>query len=188
MSKNTKLLVLELDYELKDAERSDDAGNITPYAAVTRNLINMAFQQNHQPPVAQGMDNRTAKAWRSIRKQLDSAVDDDKKGYLLLAESDFDSIYEEVYKCKYMPAQALISPYLCDELDKVKHRSAADEEKLQEGTLKLEADVEHEMEKRDQEQLGSDEGGKDVVKRTLEEVTQKSEVEKSEVEKVEKVS
>ncbi len=165
MSKNTKLLVLELDYELKDSERTDTAGKTIPYAQVSRNLINMAFQINH----AQGMDSKTAKTWRSIRKQLESAIDDGKN-YVILSQSDSDAIYDEVYKCKYEPSQSMISPYLCDELDKVKNRSAADEDTLQEEILKLAEDIEHEMSERDRDQLIPD-AKKDIVKKTLAEVS-----------------
>lgn len=161
MSNNTKLVILNLDYELKDTERSDGAGNITPYSNVTRNLINIAFQQNH----TQGMDAKIARIWRSVRKQLDSAIDDEEKNWIIFAQSDFDSIYDEVYKCKYLPAQSIITPYLCDELDKVKHRGEIDEERLQRETLKLEDDIEHEMNKLDNEVLNM--GKEDIIKKTL---------------------
>jgi len=164
MSKNTKFMVLNLDYELKDEERSDTAGKITPYSFVTRNLINIAFQQNY----VSGMPDKTALIWRSIRRQLNSAIEDDKKDYMILSESDFNTIYDEVHKCNYLPPQASISPYLTDEVDKVKNRSGADNEALEAAALMLEKDATHEIEERGRESVIPSEG--DVINKALKDV------------------
>lgn len=134
MATFTKLLKLEIDYELKDESRRDKDGKINPYSFLTRNLINAAFQQNH----AQGMERKVRRTWRSIRKQLDQAIDVEKKSYVILPESDFSQLYDEVTKCNYVPSNAVHSPYFEDELDVVKARSEAEEEKVQRVTREFE--------------------------------------------------
>jgi len=133
MQPNTKLVNLELDYELSAAEDKDlvpkkgeNAGSV---ANITRNLINQAFTGNY----AQGMDDKTAKAWRVIRRVLDHAIDSDegRSRYALFSSSDFDRIYEEVYNCKYNPMMARFVPYFYDELDIVKRRSDEEESVVQ---------------------------------------------------------
>ena len=120
----TKLLNLELDYDLKEPEKE----GLESSSFITRNLINQAFQTNYRD----GMDDKIARQWRVIRKLLDISVENEKNGYVIFSSSDFDTIYEEIYKCQYNPMMARFAPYLYDELDKVKHRSIEDEEKEQE--------------------------------------------------------
>jgi len=123
-----KLLLLDLDYEVDKEERTDpETGRVNPYYNLSRLLINAAFQLNH----AQGMDSNTSRAWRAIRTQMRQAIEEDKKFYLLLSQSDFDAIYREVYDCKYPPPQAVLAPYLYDELDKVKNRTKEEEDRAQ---------------------------------------------------------
>ncbi len=136
MSKHTKLLMLKLDYELSDTESkglAEEGGS----AVLTRNLINNAYQLNNQT-----MGPKVAKQWRSVRKLLQEAVEETKVGFVILSSSDFDSIYDEVYKCKFNPSLARLAPYLYDELDIVKQRSAEDEEKVQEEMMDLKEAVE----------------------------------------------
>ncbi len=131
----TRLLQIEIDYELKDESRRDTDGKINPYSFLTRNLINIAFQQNH----AQGMERKTRRVWRTIRKQLEQAIEVEKKDYVILSQSDFDQIYDEVTTCKFVPNNAVHAPYFEDELDKTKARSEADEERVQKVIADFEA-------------------------------------------------
>ena len=158
MGKGTKLLMLALDYKLQNGARKDAAGKINPYTFLTRNLINIAFQQNY----AGGMPSNVSKSWRSIRIQLDAAIDDDKRDYVILSESDFDTVYKEVYDCKYIPGDSALAPYFYDELDCVKHRSGEDEEKVQSEMKEFEEKLAHEGFKRDP--LTEDEGLKSIPK------------------------
>jgi len=154
-----KLLMLDLDYEVEEEERTDpETGKINPYYNLTRLLINVAFQVNH----AQGMDSNTSRAWRAIRNQMRAAIEEDKIFYLLLSQSDFDSIYKEVYDCKYPPPQAALAPYLYDELDKIKNRTSEDEDKVQRELKDLEEGVEKYTREKEEDP---------TVKRKLAEVT-----------------
>jgi len=119
----TKLVNLNLDYELNKVEKED----LKEMTGVTRNLISQAFQINYQ----QGMDSKVAKSWRQIRKAVDKAIEDDKCGFVIFSMSDFETVYDEVLKCRYNPMMARFAPYLYDELDTVKQRSDEDEEKEQ---------------------------------------------------------
>ncbi len=120
---HTKLLNLELDYDLREAEKE----GLKSSSFITRNIINIAFQTNYE----QGMSDKVSRLWRIIRKVLDDAVDVTECGYALFSASDFENVEQEVYKCKFSPAMARFVPYLLDELDFVKRRSDADEVKLQ---------------------------------------------------------
>jgi len=122
MSKHTKLLMLELDYELNDEEKK----GLESTSLLTRNLINNAYQLNNQT-----MGAKMSRQWRSVRRLLHEAVEDTKVGFVILSSSDFDSVYDEVYKCKYNAGLARLAPYLYDELDIVKNRSIEEEEKVQ---------------------------------------------------------
>jgi len=124
-----KLLMLELDYELS-AEEMKNVKNGT--APLTRNLINQAYQTNNPQ-----MDAKTSRQWRSVRRVLNEVIDDKKMGFALFASSDFDSVYDEVYKARYSGGQAQIAPYLLDELDIVKNRSNEEEEKIQKEMIGL---------------------------------------------------
>ena len=129
---NERVLVLGLDYDLKDDERrqppenpGEESKELVPYRAVTRNLINHAFTTNHQ----KGMDSNTAKQWRGIRRQIEKAVDD-KADYIYISDTDFQRIYDEIYKCSFVPQMAFLAPVLYDELDKIKNRSLDEDERL----------------------------------------------------------
>jgi len=121
MSKHTKLLLLEIDYELSETESKD----LESTSLLTRNLINNAYQENNPR-----MGEKIAKQWRSVRKMLEEAIEK-KLGYVIFSPADSDSVYEQVYKAEYVAAQARLSPYLLDELDITKHRSPEEEEKVQ---------------------------------------------------------
>ena len=130
MQPNTKLVNLELNYELSDAEENELKVKELGVSNITRNLINQAFTGNY----AQGMDEKTAKQWRSIRRALDHAMEEDEVGFVILASSDFDAVYDEVYKCKYNPMLARYAPYFYDELDIVKRRTSEEEQVTQDST------------------------------------------------------
>lgn len=123
MSVNERLLNLEIDYELTKEEEGNDSST----SKITRNLINSAFHTNYRD----GMDDKVSRLWRNIRRSLDSAIDS-KTGFALFSVSDSETVYKEVYACKYNPMLSRYAPYLYDELDIVKTRSVEDEEKVQE--------------------------------------------------------
>jgi len=127
MQPNTKLLNLELEYELSEAEIKDLKANEVGVSNVTRNLINQAFTGNY----AQGMEDKVSQQWRSIRRALDYAIDEEKAGYVIFSSLDFDAVFDEVHKCKFNPMLARFEPYLSDELKIVKQRSNEEEEKIQ---------------------------------------------------------
>lgn len=133
MQPNTKLVNLELNYELSKAEEKDLNPDEKGVSNITRNLVNQAFTGNY----AQGMEDKISKQWRSIRRVLDYAVEEEKTGFAIFSLSDFDSVYDEVHKCKYNPMMARFEPYLSDELNLVKHRSNEDEEKVQDDMEEL---------------------------------------------------
>ena len=132
MQPNTKLINLELDYELNKAEKE----GLESIVNITRNLVNRAFSTNY----SSGMDDKTSKLWRSIRRVLDGAIDKNV-GFALFSSSDFDVVYSEIYKCKFDPMMARFVPYLYDELDLVKNRSKEDEEKVQDEMEALQRSV-----------------------------------------------
>ncbi len=155
MSKHDKLLMIELDYELTEEENKGLQGG-TPI--LTRNLVNNAYQLNYPT-----MDDKMAKQWRSVRRILREAIED-KQGFIILSSSDFDSLYDEVYKAKFPAGLAQISPYLYDELDIVKRRSIEEEEKVQKEMTRLKEAVS------ESKTDPLSEGEKDAVKNKLEEV------------------
>ncbi len=120
MGTNDKLLRMEIDYESDKDEKNPNL------SGVTRNLIMLAFQTNY----SSGMDDKMSRIWRNIRKVLDEACDE-KTGFVLFSSSDFDTVYKEVYDCKYLPMMSRWAPYLYDELDIIKTRSPEDEQKIQ---------------------------------------------------------
>lgn len=123
MSVNEQLLKLEIDYELSDEEKGDDS----TIAKVTRNLINIAFTTNYR----EGMDDKISRLWRNIRRSLEDAINSNA-GFVIFSRSDFETVYKEVYDCKFNPMLSRYAPYLYDELDIVKTRSPEDELKVQE--------------------------------------------------------
>tara|TARA_Y100000310_G_C20646404_1_gene796875 strand:- start:1361 stop:1780 length:420 start_codon:yes stop_codon:yes gene_type:complete len=126
MSGTQKHFTINLNYGLSDENRIDPATGIrATYGHVTRNLINIAFQTNY----AQGMDAETSRQWKSIRDTIDTAIDAGE-GYIILSLSDFNCIYSEIYACKFAPAQGMITPILFDELDIVKNRTQAENDKI----------------------------------------------------------
>lgn len=134
MSANERLLRLEIDYELTEEEKGKDDSSVPK---VTRNLINIAFTSNYR----EGMDDKISRLWRNIRKSLDDAIDS-KAGFVLFSVSDSETVYKEVYDCKYSPMLSRYAPYLYDELDVIKTRSPEDEKKIQEEYAALQAKVE----------------------------------------------
>ena len=122
MSANERLLNLEIDYELSKEEKGDD----TTTAKITRNLINVAFHTNYRD----GMDDKISRLWRNIRRSLEDAVES-QAGFVLFSVSDSETVYKEVYACKYNPMLSRYAPYLYDELDIIKTRSPEDEAKIQ---------------------------------------------------------
>lgn len=123
MGHNDRLLKLDIDYE-SDPEEKGIEPNLP---GVTSNLINIAFQTNYRD----GMDDKTSRVWRNIRKALEDAIDS-KAGFVLFSRSDFDNVYKEVYACKFNPMLSRWAPYLYDELDIIKTRTLEDEIKVQE--------------------------------------------------------
>lgn len=155
MSKHTKLLKLELDYELTEEEKK----GLESTSLLTRNIINNAYQLNNP-----NMDSDMSKQWRSVRRLLQEAIEDTKAGFIVFSSSDFDSLYDEVYKCKFPAGLARLAPYLYDELDIVKNRSIEEEEKVQKEMTGLKEAVE------DLKKTALSEKEKSVVKDKLEEV------------------
>lgn len=133
MSKHTKLLMLELDYELTEEEKK----GLESTSLLTRNLINNAYQINNP-----NMDSKMSRQWRSVRRLLQDAVEDTKAGFIIFSSGDFDSLYDEVYKCMFPAGLSRTAPYLYDELDIVKNRSIEEEEKIQREMLSLQESVE----------------------------------------------
>ena len=123
MGSNEKLLKLEIDYEAAEEEKGVEPN----LAGVTQNQINIEFKTNYRD----GMDEKMSRVWRNIRKALEEAIDS-KAGFVLFSRSDFDSVYKEVYACKFNPMLSRWAPYLYDELDIVKTRTPEDEIKIQE--------------------------------------------------------
>ena len=130
---NTKLVNLELNYELSEAEAKDLKTKELGVSNITRNLINQAFTGNYAQP---GVGEKTAKQWRSIRRALDHAIEEDKVNFVIFSLSDFDAVYDEVYKCLFNPMLARYAPYFYDELDIVKRRSN-DEETVTQDSMKI---------------------------------------------------
>lgn len=126
MSVNEKLLVLNLDYEVREGEKATEDPDST--AQLTQNLILLSFTLNY---AVDGMDDKTSRVVRNIRRALNNAMDA-KRGYVLFSTSDSETIYKEVYDAKYNPMQSRWVPYLYDELDLIKNRSSDEELKLQE--------------------------------------------------------
>lgn len=113
-----QVLNLNLEYDLPDPKEGLPDGPDNP--TITRNVIENAYAINHP-----SMDAKVARQWRSLVKAMEEILKE-KKTFLILSESDFASVYEEVYKCKYPHQQAFIVPVLLDELDSIKNRTTKD--------------------------------------------------------------
>ena len=126
MSGTQKHFTINLNYGLPEENRIDPAtGILASNGYVTRNLINIAFQTNYE----QGMDAETSRQWKSIRDAVDTAINTGER-YIILSLSDFNCVYSEIYACKFAPAQSMITPILFDELDIVKNRTQAENDKI----------------------------------------------------------
>ena len=128
----SRLLKLDLDYELRIDERMNARGETNPYHNVTRNLIDVAFQLNYEK-----MDQQTARLWRALRRQLDHSIEDGHD-CVILSAYEFDALDKEIKGCNYPPGNALLATYLCDELDAVKARTNEQEAKVQDDQRALE--------------------------------------------------
>ena len=127
-----KVLNLDLDYELdkqRDEKAAEGAAKVPENPEITRNIIENAYAINHP-----SMDAKTARQWRSIVKLMDEVLEDNKV-FLILSDSDFSSIYDEIYKCEFPHQQAFIVPVLLDELDRVKNRSQKEAKEILETIL-----------------------------------------------------
>lgn len=115
-------LTISLDYDMADEARRDrDTKEVLDYRTFTKILIEQAFMLNHR----EGMDSKTARQFRLISKALEKATDD-KLDAVEVSQTDFQTIYDEVYKARFVPAHAMIAPVLYDELDRLKARSEKD--------------------------------------------------------------
>ena len=119
-----KVLTLELDYNLTEEELFDEQRKAVRYGHVSRNLITRSFHANHN----QGMNVKTARVWRSISTQIEEVLECNLPN-IILSESEFSAIYDELYKCKLDPRLAFLLPVLCDELDRVKNLDKETREK-----------------------------------------------------------
>ena len=111
-----KVLTLELDYGLTTEELIDENQKPVRHGHVSRNLITQAFHANHD----RGMNVKIARVWRSVSTQIEEILEL-KLPNIILSESEFSAIYDELYKCKLSPRLAFLLPVLCDELDRVKN-------------------------------------------------------------------
>lgn len=118
-----KCLDLNLDYDMEDQQRKEAEGRIVPYREITVSLIRSAFMTNY---AQNGMEPPISRQFRSIMKQLEKS----KTDYVILSETDFQRIFDELHKWKPNPVQAFIVPVLLDELDIVKVRKREDEDAL----------------------------------------------------------
>lgn len=118
-----KCLQINLDYDLAETDQKDQEGTLieTVNQSITRNLIVGALQINHQK-----MGAKLARQFRSIDKSLKKAIDT-KSDKILVSDSDFDTIYNELYSCEISPQLAYFLPILLDEVDKIKNRNAEEE-------------------------------------------------------------
>ena len=131
-----KVLTLELDYGLTKEELIDEKQEPVRHGHVSRNLITQAFHANHD----RGMNVKVARVWRSVSTQIEEVLEL-KLPNIILSESDFSAIYDELYKCKLSPRLAFLLPVLCDELDRVKNLSKEGVQKELEAALVLYANT-----------------------------------------------
>lgn len=113
-----EVLNLNLDYDLPEPKEGQPDSPDNP--TITRNIIENAYAINNP-----NMGAKLSRQWRSLVKAMEEILKE-KKTFLILSESDFASVYDEVYKCKYPHQQAFIVPVLLDELDSIKNRTPKD--------------------------------------------------------------
>ncbi len=124
----SKVLNLNLDYGM-EKEREKAAENpkgpqVPENPVISRNIIENCYAINNP-----SMGAKMAREWRSIVKSMDEVIAA-KKSFLILSDSDFSSLAEELYKCKFPHQQAFIVPILLDEVDLVKRRSKKDADEI----------------------------------------------------------